>query len=103
VPSESAVAAGALPAQSKTANGFMDYFPQIECPLMSPLLKQILHEGNQSGEFVSRVNVFFDDVKREVIKPAETPDGQREQEGGFPGGVVEEKQHGGDNSDEQEQ
>src|ERR1035438_3984362 len=57
---------------------------------------------NQPGEFVFRVNVFLDDVKREIIEPAETPHGQRQQHGGPPFRIVEKNENGGGDADEQE-
>jgi hypothetical protein len=69
----------------------------------SPSPEKILHKRNQLGKFVGRVNVFFDDVKREIVKPAETPDGMGEQDGCPPIRITEEDQNCGDNSDEQEQ
>jgi hypothetical protein len=52
---------------------------------------------------VARINVFLDDVKCEIVKPAKTPDRQREQHGGPQRRAVEKKQNGCDDPDEQKQ
>ena len=46
---------------------------------------------------------MFDDIKCEVVEPAKTPDGQREQPDCLPRWVVEEKQNAGNDANEQEQ
>src|SRR5208282_104592 len=46
---------------------------------------------------------MFNDVKREVIEPAKTPDGQQKQQDGFPGLIVEDQQDRGRNSQHQKQ
>jgi hypothetical protein len=72
------------------------------CPKRSPpTLEQITRKRNQSGEFVAGVNVFLDDVKSEIVKPAKTPHCQRQQHDGFQRRAVEEKQNRRDNSYEQ--
>jgi hypothetical protein len=67
------------------------------------LAEEISHKRNQSGKFVRGFNIFLDDVKRAIVKPAETPDGQREQDDCLPIRIIQEKQDGGDESDEQKQ
>jgi hypothetical protein len=67
-----------------------------------PPLNQIAGKRNQPGKFVSRINVFFDDVKGEIIKPAETPHCQHQQDGGLPFRIVQKYQNRRDDSDEQE-
>jgi hypothetical protein len=69
----------------------------------TPSPEQIPHHRNQPGESVIRVNVFLNDVEREIIKPAETPNDRREQERDFPGRIVATDQDGGGDADEQEQ
>jgi hypothetical protein len=65
--------------------------------------QQILRKRNQSRKFVIRVNVFFNDVKCKIVKPAKTPNCQREQNGSLPFWVIEKNQNGGNNSDKQKQ
>ena len=69
----------------------------------SPPLQQIPGKRDQTGKFVARVNVFFDDIKGEIIKPAKTPDRNHQQHGGPECRVVEKKQDGGGNADEEKQ
>jgi hypothetical protein len=70
---------------------------------LPPFLKQVTRKRNQPGKLVAGINVFFDDVKCEIIKPAETPHRQRQKHGGLQGRAVEEKQNDGCNTDEQKQ
>jgi hypothetical protein len=65
-------------------------------------LKQVTLKRNQPGKFISRVNVFLDDIESEIIKPAKAPNGQRQQDGGLPFRIVQKYENGRDNSDEQE-
>jgi hypothetical protein len=67
-----------------------------------PPLKQMARKCYQPGKFVAWINIFLDDVKREIIKPAETPDRHREQHGGLQRRTVEKNQNGGDQADEKE-
>ncbi len=60
-------------------------------------------ESDQPGKFVARVNVFLDDVKRKIVKPAAAPDRHREQHGGLPFGIIEKNQEGGGEADDKKQ
>jgi hypothetical protein len=63
-------------------------------------LKQVTCKRNQSRKFVSRVNVFLNDVKGEIIRPAETPNDQHDEHSGLQRRAVKKKQNGGGDADE---
>ena len=46
---------------------------------------------------------MFNDIKREVVEPAKTPDRDGEQYGDFQRGLLQEKQHRSEQTDDQEQ
>ena len=73
-----------------------------EDEILPPLLEQILRKIKQAGEFETGINVFPDDIKREIIKPAEAPDGEREENGGLPFEIIQQQQRRRDEADEQE-
>jgi hypothetical protein len=65
------------------------------------LLEPVTDKGDQAGKFVARVNVLFDDVKGEIVKPAKAPNHERQQHRGPPRREVEEKQDGGSDANEE--
>src|SRR5450756_1216770 len=66
-------------------------------------LEHVLHKRKQAGEFIPRIHIFLDDIEGKVIKPAETPDAQRQQQTGRPFGIVQKDQRRRNHADEQEQ
>ena len=50
------------------------------CLLLRAFFKPIAHERPQTRKFVSRIDILLDDVKREIIKPAKTPNRDGEQQ-----------------------
>src|SRR6266496_1940567 len=54
--------------------------------------RQVAEERPKPGKPVAAVHVMLDDIKREVIKPAKTPDRDGEQYGGFERRMLDEKQ-----------
>src|SRR5688500_16607639 len=41
--------------------------------------QKIPHECSQSGELERRIDVVLDHIEREIVRPAEAPDGDRQQ------------------------
>ena len=66
-------------------------------------LNKVSAKRPQPGKPVAAVHIMLDDIKREVVEPAKTPDRDSEQYGDFQRGLVQEKQHRSEQTDEKEQ
>ena len=66
-------------------------------------LNKISAERPEPGKPVAAVHVMFDDIKCEVVEPTKTPDRDGEQHGGFEGRMLDEKQGGSEQTDEQKE
>ena len=65
--------------------------------------RQVAEKRPKPGKPVPAVHVMLDDIKREVIEPAKTPDRDREQYSGFEGRMLDEEQGRREHSDEQKE
>ena len=69
---------------------------------LSPL-PAITQKIEQAGKAITRIDVVLDDIKREVIEPTKTPNGDAQQGGVAPRWHVEQqKDRGQDSSHEKE-
>jgi hypothetical protein len=64
---------------------------------------QITEEGPQPGKTIVGINVVLDDVEGEIVKAAEAPDGNYEQNSDLQTGLLEDEQDGGDDSHDQKE
>src|SRR5580765_7907631 len=85
-------------ARDTSSNILLDLFPIR--PFLPP---QILHEIPQPCEAVAGIGIMLDDIKREVIRSAECPDGNGEKYRDFPGWRLEEQQHGSEKAGEEQE
>jgi hypothetical protein len=69
----------------------------------SPLFEPIQNKRTKPREFIRRVNVFFDDVKHEVIKATKAPDGNDQKRRDTRGKVFQQQAARGQNAREQKQ
>lgn len=65
--------------------------------------QQVLQEGADASELIFGIDVFFDNVKHEVIQARGRPDDKQEQYRDLPGTGFEENQSRGEKQDHQEQ
>lgn len=56
----------------------------LNCLLLRAFPEPITCKRPQTRKFISWINIFFDDVKREIIETTETPNRDGEQQGVAP-------------------
>jgi hypothetical protein len=63
---------------------------------------EINEKRPQAREAIAWIHVLLNHIKGEIVKPAETPDRDRQQDGGFDGRVFQDQEEGRENANDQE-
>jgi hypothetical protein len=69
--------------------------PTLSWPQSSRATQNVPHKRPESGKPILRIHVMLDDVKRTVIKSAEAPDGNSEEQRNLDFRMLDDEQAGG--------